>query len=123
MVVSETENNKQIDDDILQCRVDIFRARDIIPLPAEKKTTLAKNVSAISQEKEKKAPEDTSSIPIETTDSKAHLPSAEQEKTEIPRFDLAEEIMAAAKSEGDAVKKREDVHRMAEANKAFAHFG
>ncbi|MFH0874241.1 MAG: 30S ribosomal protein S7 [Candidatus Komeilibacteria bacterium] len=35
---------------------------------------------------------------------------------------LAEEIMAAANNEGDAIKKREDVHKMAEANKAFAHF-
>lgn len=35
---------------------------------------------------------------------------------------LAEELMLAAKNEGDAVKKRENVHRMAEANKAFAHF-
>lgn len=35
---------------------------------------------------------------------------------------LAEELMLAAKNEGDAVKKRDDVHRMAESNKAFAHF-
>lgn len=35
---------------------------------------------------------------------------------------LAEELLAAAKGEGDAVKKREDTHRMAEANRAFAHF-
>ncbi len=35
---------------------------------------------------------------------------------------LAEEIMSAAKGEGTAFKKRQDVHRMAEANKAFAHF-
>lgn len=35
---------------------------------------------------------------------------------------LAEELMLAAKNEGDAVKKRETVHKMAEANKAFAHF-
>mgnify|MGYP001772941768 CR=1 FL=1 len=35
---------------------------------------------------------------------------------------LAEEIMAAARNEGMAVKKREDTHKMAEANKAFAHF-
>ncbi len=35
---------------------------------------------------------------------------------------LAEELMLAAKNEGDAVKKRENVHKMAEANKAFAHF-
>ena len=35
---------------------------------------------------------------------------------------LAGEIIAASKSEGAAVKKKEDTHRMAEANKAFSHF-
>ncbi|GDX63319.1 MAG: 30S ribosomal protein S7 [Ignavibacteria bacterium] len=35
---------------------------------------------------------------------------------------LASELMAAANGEGSSVKKRDDVHRMAEANKAFAHF-
>ncbi len=35
---------------------------------------------------------------------------------------LAAEFMAASKGEGSSVKKREDTHRMAEANKAFAHF-
>jgi small subunit ribosomal protein S7 len=35
---------------------------------------------------------------------------------------LSEELLAAAKNEGEAVKKRETVHRMAEANRAFAHF-
>lgn len=35
---------------------------------------------------------------------------------------LATELMAAANNEGSSVKKKEDVHRMAEANKAFAHF-
>lgn len=35
---------------------------------------------------------------------------------------LAEEIILASKGEGEAAKKRENVHRMAEANRAFAHF-
>ncbi len=35
---------------------------------------------------------------------------------------LAQELIAAANNEGSAIKKREDTHRMAEANKAFAHF-
>ncbi len=35
---------------------------------------------------------------------------------------LADEFMAAAKEEGGAYKKKEDTHRMAEANKAFSHF-
>ena len=35
---------------------------------------------------------------------------------------LSAEIIAASKGEGASVKKREDTHRMAEANKAFSHF-
>lgn len=42
------------------------------------------------------------------------------EKTMTDR--LAGEIMAASKGEGAAVKKKDDTHRMAEANKAFSHF-
>jgi len=35
---------------------------------------------------------------------------------------LAGEVIAASKGEGNAIKKKEDTHRMAEANKAFAHY-
>ena len=35
---------------------------------------------------------------------------------------LATELMLAVKEEGAAVKKKEDMHKMAEANRAFAHF-
>ena len=42
------------------------------------------------------------------------------EKTMAER--LAFEFLAASKSEGTSIKKREDTHKMAEANKAFAHF-
>ncbi|MBB3331898.1 small subunit ribosomal protein S7 [Halomonas campaniensis] len=42
------------------------------------------------------------------------------EKTMVQR--LAGEMLDAAEGKGSAVKKREDVHRMAEANKAFSHY-
>ena len=42
------------------------------------------------------------------------------EKTQEER--LANEIMDAANNTGAAVKKKEDMHKMAEANKAFAHY-
>ena len=45
---------------------------------------------------------------------------ARSEKTMKER--LAGEIMDAANNSGNAVKKREDTHKMAEANKAFSHF-
>ena len=42
------------------------------------------------------------------------------EKTMVEK--LAGEIISAAKGEGSAVKKKDDTHRMADANKAFSHF-
>jgi small subunit ribosomal protein S7 len=45
---------------------------------------------------------------------------ARGEKTMKER--LAAEIIAASKGEGSAIKKKDDTHRMAEANKAFSHF-
>ena len=48
--------------------------------------------------------------------------AAESRKGKPMTEKLVEEILNASKGEGAAVKKKEDVHRMAEANKAFAHF-
>jgi small subunit ribosomal protein S7 len=45
---------------------------------------------------------------------------ARNEKTMAER--LAQELILASKGEGNSVKKREDTHRMAEANRAFAHY-
>ena len=48
--------------------------------------------------------------------------AAKGKKGKPMHIKLADEIIAASKNEGDAVKKRENTHKMAEANKAFAHF-
>ena len=48
--------------------------------------------------------------------------AARSKKGKPMHLKLADEIMSAAKNEGEAVKKRENTHKMAEANKAFAHF-
>jgi small subunit ribosomal protein S7 len=50
---------------------------------------------------------------VNATRNKSGKPVAER---------LADEILAAYNNEGDAIKKKQDVHRMAEANRAFAHF-
>ncbi len=48
---------------------------------------------------------------------------AAQKKSGKPMAEkLADELLAAHNNEGDAIKKKQDVHRMAEANRAFAHF-
>jgi small subunit ribosomal protein S7 len=48
--------------------------------------------------------------------------AARAKKGKPMHIKLADELIAASKNEGDAVKKRENVHKMAESNKAFAHF-
>lgn len=50
------------------------------------------------------------------------IEAAQERKGKPMKIKLADEILAAANGEGAAVKKRENIHRMAEANKAFAHF-
>ena len=50
---------------------------------------------------------------VNATRNKSGKPVAER---------LADELLAAYNNEGDAIKKKQDVHRMAEANRAFAHF-
>lgn len=50
------------------------------------------------------------------------LEAAKARKGKSTKESLATEILEAANGEGAAVKKRETVHKMAEANKAFAHF-
>ena len=50
------------------------------------------------------------------------IKAAKSKKGKPMKEKLAEELIAASKNEGTAIKKRQDTHRMAEANKAFAHF-
>lgn len=48
---------------------------------------------------------------------------AARNKKGVPmHIKLADELIAASKNEGSAVKKKDDTHKMADANKAFAHF-
>lgn len=48
--------------------------------------------------------------------------AARKRKGKPMAIKLADELLAASKEEGEAVRKRQDVQRMAESNKAFAHF-
>ena len=92
--MSKAEKNKQIDADILRCKADILRARDIMPgnAPPYKEETHQKPKSQNDSENATRLA-DAAPIPAEK-EKPAESVSTQQEKTEIPRFDLAEEIMA-----------------------------
>lgn len=91
--------------------------------------TAIKNVAPAVQVKAKRIGGATYQVPMEVRgDRKIHLAmtwilSAARSKSG-KGFDqlLADEFLNAFNGTGDAIKKREDTHRMAEANKAFAHF-
>lgn len=88
-----------------------------------------KNVAPAVQVKAKRIGGATYQVPMEVRgDRKIHLAMtwilAAARTKSGKSFDqrLADELLNAYNNTGDAIKKREDTHRMAEANKAFAHF-
>ena len=50
------------------------------------------------------------------------IAAAKSKKGKTMKEKIAEELIAASKNDGAAIKKKNDTHRMAEANRAFAHF-
>ena len=87
------------------------------------------NVAPVLEVKSRRVGGATYQVPVEVRSSRRQALAirwlirysrSRNEKTMAER--LANEFMAASKNEGSSVKKREDTHKMAEANKAFAHF-
>ena len=88
-----------------------------------------KNVAPMVEVKSRRVGGSTYQVPVEVRSARRqalairwliNYSNSRGEKTMSQK--LAGEIMAAAKGEGSAIKKRDDTHKMAEANKAFAHF-
>lgn len=97
--------------------------------PVQVFETALKNVSPVVEVKSRRVGGANYQVPIEvspkrrTTLAFRWLIGAAQAKKGRPMAKkLAEELMLASQNQGDAVKKKQDVHRMAEANRAFAHF-
>ena len=67
-------------------------------------------------------PREVKPIRKQTLGMKWIIESARKKKGSPIANRLADEILAASQNEGEAVKRRENSHKMAEANKAFAHF-
>ena len=97
--------------------------------PMEVFEAAIKNVSPQVQVRSKRIGGANYQAPMEVKgDRKVHyamiwmLESARHKKGKSFDRKLADELVAAYNNEGDAIKKKQDTHQMAEANKAFAHF-
>jgi len=91
--------------------------------------TALKNVSPVLEVRSRRVGGATYQVPREVRpDRRATLAirwiigAARAKKGKGMAEKLSDELLAASKNEGAAIKKREDTHKMAEANRAFAHF-
>ena len=87
------------------------------------------NVSPLMEVKAKRVGGATYQVPREVPEKRKKslairwiIKAAQKKKKKPMREKLAEELIEASENRGVAIKKKEDVHRMAEANRAFAHF-
>ena len=87
------------------------------------------NVAPVLEVKSKRIGGATYQVPIEISEARRMalamrwiIGYSKSRKGQTMADRLAAELLAAANNDGAAVKKKEDTHRMAEANKAFAHF-
>ena len=87
------------------------------------------NTSPNLEVKSKRIGGATYQVPMEVSESRKRalamrwlLTFSRTKKGKTMAHRLASELIAASNNEGSSIKKREDTHRMAEANKAFAHF-
>jgi len=112
----------------------VFKAMDIIKEktksdPLEVFNTCIENIRPLLEVKARRVGGATYQVPVEvkpirsTSVAMRWLLAAAQSRKGRPMAEkLAEEILLGSKKEGSAFKKREDTHKMAEANRAFAHF-
>ncbi|HPK14077.1 MAG TPA: 30S ribosomal protein S7 [Candidatus Paceibacterota bacterium] len=128
-------NNVMLNGKKETARKSVYKAFDIIkeetgnPNPLEVFDTAIKNASPLVEVRSRRIGGANYQVPREvrperrTALAMRWIINAARGKKGAPiHKKLAEELIAASKNEGAAVKKREDTHKMAEANKAFAHF-
>jgi small subunit ribosomal protein S7 len=87
------------------------------------------NVKPVVEVKSRRVGGATYQVPVEVRSQRRQtlamrwvIEAARERSEKSMAFRLAHELMDAAENRGSAVRKREDTHRMAEANKAFAHY-
>ena len=112
----------------------LYEAFDIIKEktgqdPMEVYAKALENVKPILEVKSRRVGGSNVQVPVEVTDERSQALAlrwlvnyAQTRNGRGMANNLAQEIMDAANGVGGAVKKRDDVHKMAEANKAFAHY-
>jgi small subunit ribosomal protein S7 len=133
--VSRFINTVMLDGKKDTARAVVYDAMDLLaksegnPDPLETFETAIRNVSPLMEVRSRRVGGANYQVPREVPQQRRvslayrWLINAARAKKGKPMAEkLAEEILLAVKNEGSAIKKKDDMHRMADANKAFAHF-
>ncbi|MDB5194995.1 MAG: ribosomal protein small subunit ribosomal protein [Parcubacteria group bacterium] len=133
--VSRFINTVMLDGKKDTARAVVYDAMDILaksegnPDPLETFETAIRNVSPLMEVRSRRVGGANYQVPREVPQQRRVslayrwlINAARAKKGKPMAQKLAEEILLAVKNEGSAVKKKDDMHRMADANKAFAHF-
>ena len=134
LLLSRFINNIMLDGEKNVARRIVYDALELVadrtkkdPLEVFKKAI--SNVAPVTEVKSRRVGGATYQVPVDVREDRRVAlairwlkiySKARRDKTMALR--LAAELISASNNEGAAVKKKEDIHRMAEANKAFAHF-
>ncbi len=108
---------------------DLIKEKEKVESPLEVFDTALKNTGPTMEVRSRRVGGANYQVPREVRPERRNylsmkwiIDAAKAKKGKPMAEKLSEEIILAAKNEGEAIKKRENVHKMAEANKAFAHF-
>jgi len=122
------KGKKSVADSILYGAFDIIEGKVKDP-PLDVFERAVENVKPVVEVKSRRVGGSTYQVPTEVSQRRREalairwlINSAKSRSEHTMREKLASEFIDAANSRGSAVKKREDTHKMAEANKAFAHY-
>jgi small subunit ribosomal protein S7 len=114
---------------VMYAAFDVIKEKTGNPNPLEVFDLAMRNAGPMTEVRSKRIGGANYQVPIEVrAERRAALAmrwirdAARGGKGKPMHLKLADEIIAASKNEGSAIKKKEDTHKMAEANKAFAHF-
>ena len=114
---------------VMYSALDVIKEKTGNPNPLEIFDLALRNASPVTEVRSKRIGGATYQVPVEVrAERRLSLAmrwirdAARGGKGRPMHLKLADELIAASKNEGAAIKKKDDTHKMAEANKAFAHF-
>src|SRR3989338_7557700 len=123
------EGKKSLAETLLYGALDLVKERNLGKEPLEVFKRALDNVKPSVEVRSRRVGGATYQVPMEVRTERRQalairwlITYAEERKGKSMQANLAEEIVDAFNGTGGAIRKKEDVHRMAEANKAFAHY-